>query len=95
VACDGAMAIKEGDLVVVVKPMPCCGGTRMLGYTFMAGRIRLSSENAFCGTCKHVDGSKLVTEIPDGRVIRLSLLKKIPPLSELEGKERERELVLK
>jgi hypothetical protein len=89
------MSIEAGDLVMVVKPLPCCGGVNLLGYTFTAGRIRLSSENAFCGVCKSVFGSQPVTALQSGYVIELALLKKIPPLSELEGKERERELVEK
>jgi hypothetical protein len=86
------MDIKEGDLVMVVKPTRCCGRA-IFGNTFTAGRIRMSTDPSGCGWCGADNAATMITEWPDGKVIPLWRLKKIPPLSELEGKERERELV--
>jgi hypothetical protein len=96
VACDGddAMSIKAGDLVMVVKPTICCGRA-IFGKPFTAGPVRMSTDPSWCGWCSTANAATMITELPDGTVIPLWRLKKIPPLSELEGKERERELVLK
>lgn len=38
--------IKKGDLVMVVKPTPCCGNAGSLGRVFRVGSLR-----AFTGWC--------------------------------------------
>jgi hypothetical protein len=88
------MAIEAGDLVMVVKPTICCGRAKF-GATFTAGPIRMSTDPSGCGWCRAANPATMITELPDGKVIPLWRLKRIPPLSELEGKERERELVEK
>jgi hypothetical protein len=89
------MTIEAGDLVMVVKLKPCCGGGK-LGYPFIVRTVRMSTPTIRCELCGAGNPGEMIAEYeePYGlRVVALWRLKKIPPLSELEGKERERELV--
>jgi len=47
--------IKPGDLVMVVKPRPCCGGLTNLGLTFTVGKIVRDSLRCRCGVITHSD----------------------------------------
>ena len=51
------MNFKPGDLVMVVKPRPCCGNSDTVGhgYTVIEG-LRLIRE-CFCPDCGHREGN--------------------------------------
>jgi len=78
--------IAVGDLVQIVRPTLCCNNMRAIGATFMAKCIRDGSRS-YCVSCGStepvavVDGLELTTDI--------RRLKRIPPLSELEGAKTE------
>lgn len=82
--------IKVGDLVMVVKPTPCCRGGNALGFLFRVDYIASGPQRCVsCGwrgesTDAWFDGSD--TSWP------LSVLKRIPPLDELEGVDEREEL---
>ena len=81
--------IRPGDLVMVVKPTPCCGGARRVGKLFVAGKIR--NIYGICPQCG-VSEYRLSTYNERGRWDVLTRLKRIPPLSELEGEKRDEEI---
>lgn len=74
--------IKVGDLVVVVKPGPCCGTARTLGHVFCVAEIRVAS--GACCECGKVYDHEAVAVYPDGSGEPLSRLKRIDPLPESE-----------
>ena len=85
------MSIKVGDLVMVAKPMPCCGNG-VFGKVFQV--VYIKNEKARCPYCKKLDemscagfdGQYLTTGYPIDRLI------KIDPPSLPESLEREKEL---
>ena len=86
--------IQVGDLVQVVR-WPCCGVA--LGYTYRVAEFRTWGERQ-CSKCKalikatiHAKGG---ADPFDGLcpAIPLEWLKRIPPLSELEGEKTEEKL---
>lgn len=82
--------ISVGDLVVVVKPTLCCGQLgKSFGAVFRVSHIR---ERTY-SRCAHC-GSSAITLLADGWRAAISLyrLKRIPPLSELEGEKRDEEI---
>ncbi len=87
--------IKPGDLVVVVKPLPCCGGTHSLGMvaTVIGIGLRAEHRGVVCGHCGRLAADVddfLLAERPDGdmgyversRVIRID-----PPAQDVETRE--------
>lgn len=74
--------ISVGDLVQVVKSSPCCGNTIFLGVTFTVTGMAMSSH---CTHCKSRKEAVAVRGKSDGRLTDIRRLKRIPPLSELEG----------
>ena len=74
--------ISVGDLVVVVKPTPCCGSSELVGTIFIVKEF--TDNPTRCKFCK-------VMRNYDMRVRGLSTvyelyrLKRIPPLSELDN----------
>ena len=72
--------IKPGDLVMVVKPTPCCGDERNCGRVFIAGDyVSGRWECAYCGV---PIASDPLVDFPLGEKsasMRLSRLKKIDP----------------
>lgn len=85
--------IKPGDLVQVVKS--CCG--QALGLIFTVSHFHTDDKNLRCYDCGHREGA--FTEVhatapfgDDFDYAPLHWLKRIPPLSELEGEERREEL---
>ena len=71
--------IKKGDLVMVVRPISCCGSTKRLGEVFVAGDYWAG--HAFCTVCGHDRtqyGPFIV--VPGGnRCMEASRLTKIDP----------------
>lgn len=83
-------AIKVGDLVVVVKPGRCCRNS--LGRIFTVADIERNW--TYCSGCKkRLSDSELVARSDwPGTWHPVDSLKRIPPLSELEGEKREEEI---
>lgn len=80
--------IRAGDLVVVVRSVPCCGALDDIGQIFIAGDLYFGP--AFCSSC-HKEAPGEYVKVPDRfmAVKHLSRLKKIhPPSIETEA-ERE------
>lgn len=75
--------IKPGDLVMVVKPMPCCGNTKTNGYMFHVQKI--ISDRGYCVHCNAKFEIQDHVHIGEGMHVLKFRLKKIPPLSELES----------
>lgn len=74
--------IKAGDLVMIVKLMPCCGNGK-LGYSFTAMAVR--SLRSTCGFCGHVYESNVLVghpSYPERTGVLMSRLKKIDPPAE-------------
>ena len=83
--------IAPGDLVVVVKPVPCCGHSGSVGETF---RVKeLAHVRWHCVRCGKVhDASLVARRVGHPWVYLLARLKRIPPLDELERNEIVEEL---
>jgi hypothetical protein len=80
--------IKIGDLVQVVKPVPCCGSiTPMYGHIFVVTGFERCGE----GYCKICDARLPAWRGVLGGENRVweERLKRIPPLEELEGQRTE------
>jgi hypothetical protein len=81
--------IKVGDLVMVVRGMPCCGAlTGAEGHVFTVTAIRgcLTNTRNRCNECKDntVANDAAANGHPTRPPIQLSRLKVIPPLENLE-----------
>jgi hypothetical protein len=86
--------IREGDLVMVIKPSPCCGMGK-LGNVFIAGPIRPSSKGGIlCYYCRKIMPPEIVVVCPTygGKVAALTRLKKINPPAEPSHTERREEI---
>lgn len=85
--------MKVGDLVVVVKPRPCCGSLTGMGRVFRIAQMgRFGWE---CDECGVADSTALYARIAKGKlggnaVVRLRV---IPPLQDLEKQVDEMEKV--
>ncbi len=72
--------IKAGDLVMVVKPTPCCGNSSHIGAVFAV--VNVVSTACTCGLCLRAFRDPVrITEGPNGHVL-VSCLKKIDPPAE-------------
>ncbi len=72
--------IQKGDLVMVVKSMPCCGSPDFIGaIRTVEGFYSGSSTCIRCGDIKDSN----MADLGDG-YMELELLKKIPPLEETD-----------
>ena len=79
--------IKVGDLVAVVKPSVCCGNTNRVGYVFAVRKI--DPAPGWCLYCH----STLPSEYgSDEGWYSGTRLKRIPPLSELEGQPTQEDI---
>ena len=90
--------IKVGDLVVVVRPSICPEAKRHhLGHVFTVARLGEAAMLTpypwciHCGRAHDVIGLFAWDDLLGG-AFSLLRLKRIPPLSELEGEKREEEL---
>lgn len=81
--------ISVGDLVVVVKPTPCCGNTNALGLHFVVKEIRPAIGRYHCEHCKTTWPNEVVALQEPPYAFRLWRLKRIPPLGEIDGLESE------
>lgn len=86
--------IRVGDLVMVVKPLPCCGSPIMLGEIFTIAKVTREFLDGTCNYCGYwchetVDAAKSETR----DFVFTNRLKKIPPLSP-EEKYQELEAVI-
>ena len=81
--------IATGDLVVVVEPSPCCGNLSSIGLVFKVQGV--NSEPSRCIFCGFVSSYRVAVK-ESGIVCKISRLKKIPPLSELETIEIKEEI---
>lgn len=71
------MSIKAGDLVMIVRPSPCCIKPDAMGYIFTAGRVVHSDTT--CLTCGHYNGPQSVVEFEPDHFVEESRLIKIDP----------------
>lgn len=76
--------IQAGDLVVCIKPTPCCGCKTGLGFHFVVASLYSS---ACCGLCFRDwnEPAALNGVVVNGNAdgFAVSQLKRIPPLEEL------------
>lgn len=68
--------IKVGDLVIVVKPTPCCGNYRSVGRIYKVARI--VSGNRRCNFCAAISTHAFALQ-PNRYGIHLYRLKKLDP----------------
>lgn len=82
--------IKVGDLVMVVKATPCCGIYQTTHPVFrVSGFEKDYFHCRFCGQGRKV----LAANVADTFwLCDVDRLKRIPPLSELEGERRDEEI---
>lgn len=83
--------ISVGDLVVLVKPTPCCGDERNVGRFFTVLSLTKKPGFPWCNHCA-AERQTLSVQIADKGWVELYRLKRIPPLDELEGEKREEEI---
>ena len=84
--------IKVGDLVVVIKPQPCCGRTDSIGYIFVVAG--LDSEPGGCSACGEELAALGLLDPADGMYVMASRCIVIPPLPELEDIKHEEEITV-
>ena len=72
--------IRVGDLVMVVRGLPCCGKGVKFGATYTVSKIVLETK-VHCNYCghKYAEVNVAVSEHFGGRGVMLSRLKKIHP----------------
>ncbi len=84
------MSIKAGDLVVVTRPLPCCGIDLHIGDIHRVQRLFIDNgECAYCG--KHyalVDFAGMTT----GNNLPIFMLRRIDPLPESETQDNHESL---
>ncbi len=87
--------IRAGDLVMIVRAMPCCGAlTGVEGAPFVVTRVIRIYFNTRCVSCRHLflgDGLAAMGSAIN-RPIRLERLQKINPPAIKQSTERETEL---
>lgn len=85
--------IKIGDLVMVVKPMPCCGYSGALGKVCIVvdRHIREMGECVHCG---HTEKNVNAVALDDGHVRNIARLIKIDPPSLQDETITEKELTV-
>lgn len=87
------MTIKVGDLVQIVKPLPCCGGVASLGQIFAVAEVNGDERGLRCTVCGHWTAHSVdARDARDNLWVPLSRLKRIPPLDELDDVKRDVEI---
>ena len=81
--------IQVGDLVMVVKPTPCCKSEKAIGEIYVALESTDVAPTTRCIHCGLVEPIGDVVMIYRQMVIERYRLKRIPPLEELEGQRTE------
>lgn len=86
--------IQVGDLVVIVKESPCCASTNSLGIIFRVKAIRPRGVGSRCNGCKATRPAEtaVAESYSDHFVTDIDRLRRIPPLSELEGERTDEKL---
>jgi hypothetical protein len=84
--------IKVGDLVMVVKPIHCCGGTTSIGRVFVVQAIAIA--RGVCGNCLTNHPPMPVAFINDWFRYDIPRLIKIDPPALPESIERKKELTV-
>lgn len=84
--------IKPGDLVMVVRPMLCCGKSSGLGYVGTAEAIPINCYGAKCSFCGDENRDFRRHFMVDGKIVHALRLKKIDPPALADEVEREREV---
>lgn len=85
--------IRVGDLVQIVKPMPCCGRLgKHYGDTFTVSEIITTRFVNACAYCGARYAGTYAVDPADDLAAEVRRLKRIPPLSELESTETKEEL---
>ena len=88
--------IKVGDLVQIVKPSPCCGSYKNVGKIYTVAAVNATPPYTHCAGCfkpRQPNGYlRLSSDSPDNGHIEQWRVRKIPPLSELEGEKRDEEI---
>ena len=83
--------IRAGDLVMVVKPEPCCGDQNDIGYAFRVMALEDGRDWA-CSEC-HTLQRGVMALIDADNAVNTSRLIRINPPALLESVETEREVV--
>lgn len=84
--------IKAGDLVQIIKPWPCCGSVRSLGQIFRVAKISGGRLGHRLAGCPGTAACTSALDATDGLWTEIGMLKRIPPLAELEGEEHDEEI---
>lgn len=76
--------IKPGDLVMVVKPIICCGNTSSIGYVFNPVKVEMTGRFGVCEHCGAISNPSICAHDSGGFAYDLPRLIKIdpPPISE-------------
>ena len=84
--------IKIGDLVVVVRPAPCCGKSDRLGhfYTVIDGP-RTEFVRCECGS-RRPNTNSVTLDDPNESSCQVFRLKRIPPFPELKDERHDEEI---
>ena len=84
--------IQVGDLVVVVRQRRCGCYSKSYGAVFEVADIRAADDYRYYG-CDHLSYLEVGAESTNKQhFVEISRLKRIPPLSELEGEKRDEEI---
>lgn len=75
--------IRKGDLVQVVRPMPCCGLPTYIGRIFTAHSDEVLRD-VVCAACLRYRADRRVVHMDANTGYPREILKKIPPLTEPE-----------
>ena len=83
--------IKAGDLVMVVRPLPCCGHAKHIGRTFVVGHVaRLMGK---CPNCKEwFSAVDCAMEVEENVGMLVQCLIRIDPPALPESIDTEREV---
>jgi hypothetical protein len=77
--------IKIGDLVMIVRPRPCCNNTDKIGHPFTVELPIDRKELVVCRNCGHKEkNDHRFVKLSGGSYCFLSRLKKIEPLKDHE-----------
>lgn len=82
--------IQAGDLVMLVRGMPCCGAAEKLGHVFVVSSVEVLAST--CGTCGAKTPARLVAVHQSGSVASFSRLIRIDPPALPESVETDREV---
>ena len=81
------MPLKPGDLVIVVKPVPCCGNTGTVGK-ILTVLDHKPADIVRCVYCNYCGPGTDHVMVSDDTAKGANRLRRIPPLVELESKQQ-------